>query len=137
MGRKSAGAYLRTLREEKSLSQKYIANHLSVSDKQILRWEKGLADPAASMLIAFTSLVDGDMNDISELMLSVSDSEKEGIERAKIRAAKNRTGFTLHERNQRVEEYVFQIIEIALRLRTDSNRLSQYAEMGKELLEQE
>jgi transcriptional regulator with XRE-family HTH domain len=129
MGMKAVGSYLKNLRKQKGLSQKYIADYLNVSEKQVLRWEKGLSDPASSMLIHFSKIVDGSLEDISELLLSTDDNNDIGEE-----LAEKRITLSQLQVPQSSERYLVQAIEHAMMLRGDRSRLEKLVDFGKKLV---
>lgn len=130
MGIKAVGAYLRVLREQQNLSQKHIALKLMVSEKQVSRWEKGTSNPAGVMLIHFASLVGGNLDDISSLLLSPTDIPDDG----EISAKKRIEGVSLTETPESSEKYLLQAIEHALLLRRNKSSLEKLVNFGKKLV---
>jgi transcriptional regulator with XRE-family HTH domain len=66
----AVGAYLRRLREEKEYTVATAAHFLETGEGQIRRIEKGSIQTRAAMLINYCELVDGNLDDIAQLMLS-------------------------------------------------------------------
>lgn len=79
----AVGAYLRTLREWLNLTQRDIAFAVDVSTKQIERWERGDSDPAFSSLVKYANEVNGDLNQMKDLLLNVVATSKDGEDKAK------------------------------------------------------
>ena len=107
MGMKSVGIYLRELRIAAGLRQEDMAAELSVSKKQIGRWENGEQDPSASSLFRFISLVQGDIYHVAELILSDDSLD----ERAKLLAQSQLEYLREDSETNRRKEYAMQIIE--------------------------
>ncbi len=133
MGMKSVGAYLKTLREQKGLSQKYIALELMVSEKQVSRWENGLSEPSSSSLATFIHVVGGSSEHVTQLILD----EKATIEEAEIlvkgvlkeQLETPKRELVLDNRN------VVEAMELVMNLRHTPIRLAQWVEQGKRLVE--
>lgn len=102
------GKFIQTLRKEKGLTQKELAEKLLISDKAVSKWERGLSLPDISLLIPLSKILDvtttelltgrkidsdekihiKDVEDLVEKTLSLkSESEKiaksEGLKRKK------------------------------------------------------
>ncbi|WP_418442253.1 helix-turn-helix domain-containing protein [Candidatus Allofournierella excrementavium] len=43
MNNEATGALIRTLRKEKKLTQKELAQRLNVTDRAVLKWERGVS----------------------------------------------------------------------------------------------
>ena len=50
MNNQSMGDMISTLRKEKGMTQKDLADRLSITDKAVSKWERGLAVPDVSLL---------------------------------------------------------------------------------------
>lgn len=66
----AAMMYLRVLRESHKLSQADIARAARVESKQVYRWERGESEPSASGLAAFVEAVQGNIEEVKQLILS-------------------------------------------------------------------
>jgi transcriptional regulator with XRE-family HTH domain len=66
----AVGSYLRKLREHQGMSVTKVAGILDTSEAQIRKIERGSVDTRGSMLINYCELVDGNLDDIAQLMLS-------------------------------------------------------------------
>ena len=92
MGAKAAGAYLWKLRESKrpKMSRDAAAKELDTGRSQIERMEYGIGDTLAPVYMAFVRLVEGDWNEVADLLLSetatVDDGKAKAQERIKHRA---------------------------------------------------
>jgi transcriptional regulator with XRE-family HTH domain len=67
---KAVGAYFRRLRQLKGMSPTQVAAKLETVEAQIRKIENGIVDTRGSMLINLCLLLDGDLNDIAELMIA-------------------------------------------------------------------
>ena len=75
----AAGAYLRTLREEKTgYSQKDIAKAIRVSPKTIERWEAGANEPGLSDLQPYIDMVRGSLLVVVQLLTNASATADDG-----------------------------------------------------------
>lgn len=52
------GRFICTMRKEKNLTQKELAQSLDVTDKAISKWERGLSCPDISLLIPLAKALD-------------------------------------------------------------------------------
>lgn len=64
---RAVGAYLKTLREERELSQETVGDQLGVNKRQVLRWEIGENEPSTTHLLRMLELYHGDMRDIEAI----------------------------------------------------------------------
>ncbi|WP_088226796.1 helix-turn-helix domain-containing protein [Desulfosporosinus sp. FKB] len=55
------GSIIRTLRIEKGMSQKQLADKMNISDKTISKWERGLGCPDISLLAELSDLLEVDI----------------------------------------------------------------------------
>ena len=58
MDKEKTGQLITTLRKEKGLTQKQLADALNVTDKAVSKWERGLSFPDISMLEPISELLD-------------------------------------------------------------------------------
>ena len=54
---KKIGALIYSLRKEKSLTQKQLADQIFVSDKAVSKWERGLGCPDVTLLPALSEVL--------------------------------------------------------------------------------
>lgn len=73
------GQFLKSLRKEKSLTQREVAKHLNVSEKTISKWETGNGLPEISLLLPLCRFYGISLN---ELLSGERLNEKEYIEKA-------------------------------------------------------
>lgn len=64
MTAKECGGFIQTLRKEKNLTQKQLAQAINVSDKAVSRWETGKGYPDISSLIALSAFFDVSVNEL-------------------------------------------------------------------------
>ena len=64
MDKEKTGQLITTLRKEKGLTQKQLADALNVTDKAVSKWERGLSFPDISMLEPISELLDISIMDI-------------------------------------------------------------------------
>ena len=64
MDPKKTGEFIALLRKEQGMTQKDLAQKLSVSDKAISRWETGTYMPPVEMLLALSELYGVSMNEL-------------------------------------------------------------------------
>ncbi|MCR5358080.1 MAG: helix-turn-helix domain-containing protein [Lachnospiraceae bacterium] len=64
MDQKIVGAFLQSLRKEKGLTQKELADRICVSDKTISKWENGNSMPDTSMLVDLCRELDISINEL-------------------------------------------------------------------------
>lgn len=83
----AAGAYLRTLREEKTgYSQKDIAQAIRVSPKTIERWEAGANEPGLSDLHPYIDMVRGSLLIVVRLLTEKGATADDGRRAARQKA---------------------------------------------------
>jgi transcriptional regulator with XRE-family HTH domain len=92
---KAVGAYLRRLREGKGMTTTQVGAALDTVEAQIRKIENGAVDTRGSMLINLCLLLEGDLGDIAQLMIS----EQATPERA-IRLAENWIASREYQRQQ-------------------------------------
>ena len=64
MDQQKIGAFIRTLRQKKSLTQEQLAEQLNVSNRTISRWETGFNMPDISTLIELCSVLEVDIQEL-------------------------------------------------------------------------
>ena len=62
--KKTLGETIRNVRQEKKLSQEFVAEALGVSRQAVSKWENGTSDPSTSNLIALSKLFDIPVEDL-------------------------------------------------------------------------
>ena len=60
------GSFLSALRKENGLTQKEVAQKVSVSDKAVSKWERGLSLPDITLLIPLAELLDVSVTELLE-----------------------------------------------------------------------
>lgn len=71
---KKVGALIRTLRRERNLTQKQLADQMNLSDKTISKWERGLGCPDISLLNELSSILKIHIHELLSGELSENDS---------------------------------------------------------------
>ena len=66
MDQKKIGAFLKTLRTEKGLTQEQLAEQFHVSSRTVSRWETGSNMPDISLLAPLADFYDVDVREIME-----------------------------------------------------------------------
>ena len=69
---KKVGEFIKQKRKEKKLTQKDLAQKLSITDRAISKWERGICCPDISLLKELSSILDISVNEL----LSGEDIEK-------------------------------------------------------------
>ena len=64
MDQKKTGQFLKTLRNEKGLTQEQLAKHFNVSNRSVSRWETGSNLPDISLLVEIADFYDVDVREI-------------------------------------------------------------------------
>ena len=62
--KKTLGETIKNVRQEKKLSQEFVAEALGVSRQAVSKWENGISDPSTSNLIALSKLFDIPVEDL-------------------------------------------------------------------------
>ena len=96
----AVGMYLRLLRERRNLSvmdivsgMKALVPELDTNPTYIWRIEHGkIESPGARLLVAFTRVVGGNLDDIADLLLSKRATAEDGQRRADLWLAKTNSG---------------------------------------------
>ena len=78
MDQKKTGAYLKSLRREKGLTQEQLAEKFYVSSRTVSRWETGNNLPDVGMLVELADFYNADIRDIidGERKNGMADREK-------------------------------------------------------------
>lgn len=77
------GALLYTLRKEKGMTQKQIADLMNISDKTISKWERGLGCPDVSLLGELSNIFEVNVEKILEGELDPNNVETGNLKRIK------------------------------------------------------
>ena len=64
MDQKKTGQFLKTLRNEKGITQEQLAKHFNVSNRSVSRWETGTNLPDISLLVEIADFYDVDVREI-------------------------------------------------------------------------
>ena len=64
MNYKKIGTFICSLRKEKNLTQKELADKLNITNKAISKWERGISCPDISLLIPLSDILDVTTNEI-------------------------------------------------------------------------
>jgi transcriptional regulator with XRE-family HTH domain len=64
LDQKKTGQFLKTLRNEKGLTQEQLAKHFNVSNRSVSRWETGSNLPDISLLVEIADFYDVDVREI-------------------------------------------------------------------------
>jgi transcriptional regulator with XRE-family HTH domain len=64
MDAKKTGKFICESRKKRGMSQKELANKLSITDKAISKWERGISFPDISMLIPLSEVLGISLYDI-------------------------------------------------------------------------
>jgi len=75
MDNKKIGDYITTLRKNRNLTQKDLANQLGVTDKAVSKWERGAGYPDISLLRPIADLLGTTVNELLEGEASITISE--------------------------------------------------------------
>ncbi len=100
MDQKKIGAFLKTLRKEKGLTQAQLAEHFNVSDRSVSRWETGSNMPDLGLLVEIaeyyhldvSEIIDGErkgekmaLSETLEKVAEYTEAEKQNLRRNTIR----------------------------------------------------
>ncbi len=72
------GAYLRTLREARSLTRAEVAARVNTSEQQLFRIEAGEIDTRGSMLLHLVDVVQGNADDLRKIVVDHLTTAEEG-----------------------------------------------------------
>ncbi|WP_313071563.1 helix-turn-helix transcriptional regulator [Lacrimispora sp.] len=75
MENRKIGAVIRTLRQEKSMTQKQLADQLNISDKAVSKWERGQGLPDISLIPNLTEVLGVDMENLLAGDLAPNESD--------------------------------------------------------------
>lgn len=101
MSVEAAGAYLKRLRKASDLTLQEIADAAGTSISQISRIETGDGNTRGQLLLHYTRIVDGDTDEVTNLLLDPDATVEQGKALAERRL---RRGFTPEERGERSPE---------------------------------
>lgn len=62
------GEYLRTIREEKDMSQFQLGKLVGVSDKAVSKWENGISKPKANIVLKLSEVLDVSADTLLQMM---------------------------------------------------------------------
>ncbi|WP_242823107.1 helix-turn-helix domain-containing protein [Ruminococcus flavefaciens] len=83
------GELIRRLRMEMKLTQKELAEKLSVSDKAVSKWESGKGCPDISLLYGLAEIFGTDINVLLSGELEKNESEKGNMKKLRFYIAEN------------------------------------------------
>ncbi len=111
MDNEKIGNFIATLRKNKELTQKELALKLSVTDKAVSKWERGLSFPDITLLNSLAEVLDVD---VSEILNGEFGKDKDiDIQKAIDEAIEN-IYKTRKERNDRIKKKLLKWIIIAV-----------------------
>lgn len=61
---RKTGRVIQTLRKEKNMTQKQLAETINVSDKAVSKWERGMGCPDVTLLIKLSEILEADIESI-------------------------------------------------------------------------
>lgn len=85
MDAKSTGALIRTLREERGLTQRQLADAVGVTDKAVSKWERGGGCPDIELLGALSSCLGVPVETVLEGSLAVDTRKRGSMKRTAFR----------------------------------------------------
>ena len=91
MNQKKMGAFIKTLRKEKNLTQEQLAETLGVSNRTVSRWETGSNSPDIDMLIMLSDYLDVEIKELIEGEKSVEPKSNDENDNLKIVADYNKS----------------------------------------------
>ena len=83
MDQEKTGELIRTLRNEKKLTQKQLAERLNVSDKAVSKWERGHGCPDISILSGLAGILGTDIGVLLSGNIDIKESEKGNMKKLK------------------------------------------------------
>ncbi|OYO59693.1 XRE family transcriptional regulator, partial [Lachnotalea glycerini] len=89
MNNQNVGLLLRSLRQEKNMTQKQIANMMHISDKTISKWERGLGCPDVSLLGKLSNILEVNIERMLAGNLEQNQIESGNIKRIKFYVCPN------------------------------------------------
>lgn len=111
MNNEKIGNFIATLRRNKGLTQKELALKLSVTDKAVSKWERGLGFPDITLLNSLANILEVDVSEIlnGELGKDKSINVQKSLDEAIENIDKKRK-----ERNSKIKKNVLKLIVIAV-----------------------
>ena len=103
---KKVGEFIKQKRKEKKLTQKELAQKLSITDRAISKWERGICCPDISLLKDLSSILDISINEL----LSGEDIEKLELEQSEDILLKSVKQYTSIEKKKNKKLLIFIII---------------------------
>lgn len=106
MNVKKVGEFIKQKRKEKNLTQKELAEKLSITDRAISKWERGICCPDISLLKNLSSILDISINEL----LAGEDIEKLEIEQSEDILLHSVKQYTSIEKNKNKKLLIITII---------------------------
>ena len=103
---KKVGEFIKQKRKEKKLTQKELAQKLSITDRAISKWERGICCPDISLLKDLSSILDISINEL----LSGEDIEKLELEQSENILLESVKQYTAVEKKKNKKLLIFTII---------------------------
>ena len=103
---KKVGEFIKQKRKEKKLTQKELAQKLSITDRAISKWERGICCPDISLLKDLSSILDISINEL----LSGEDIEKLELEQSEDILLESVKQYTAVEKKKNKKLLIFTII---------------------------
>lgn len=103
MNQEKIGKHITTLRKEKKLTQKELANILGVSDKSVSKWERGICLPDVSLFKPLCEILGITLNEFFAGEKIEEQNYKEKADENLLHALENST-FTLKEKQKYFKE---------------------------------
>ena len=103
---KKVGEFIRQKRKEKNLTQKELAQKLSITDRAISKWERGICCPDISLLKDLSSILGVSVNEL----LSGEDIEKLEIEQSEDILVETVKQYTSVEKKKKRKLLIFTVI---------------------------
>ena len=76
MANKSMGEIVSTLRREKGMTQKELANKLNITDKAVSKWERDIAYPDTQTIPKLAEILDISVEDLMNAKLEPADGQR-------------------------------------------------------------
>jgi len=77
------GALIKSLRNEKQMTQKQIASQMNISDKTISKWERGLGCPDVSLLSELSNIFEINIQQILDGQININEKSSGNLKRIK------------------------------------------------------
>lgn len=103
---KKIGEFIKQKRKEKNLTQRDLANKLSVTDRAISKWERGICCPDISLLKELSSILEISINEL----LSGENIEKLEVEQSEDILVETVKNYTAIEQKKHKKLWIFTII---------------------------